>query len=57
MMLNEQMADGGLAIVRTHKRSELDEQYGNLVQIDKREWGSMGVAIYQLKDKGQADDR
>lgn len=57
MMLNEQMSGGGLAIVRTHKRSELDEEYGNLVQIDKRQWGTMGVAIYQMQGEGETDDQ
>jgi 16S rRNA (guanine966-N2)-methyltransferase len=56
VLLNDQLAPGGLVIVRTHKRSELDEEYGNIKLIDKRMWGSMGVAIYQLPGEGQDDD-
>jgi len=56
LLLNEQIAPGGLAIVRTHKYSELDDDYGDLKLIDKRKWGTMGVAIYQMQTEGQADD-
>lgn len=56
MLLNDQLATDGLVIVRTNKRSELDEQYGNLKLIDKRTWGTMGIAIYQFPGEGQDDD-
>jgi 16S rRNA (guanine966-N2)-methyltransferase len=56
MLLNDQMSEGGLAIVRTHKQSELEESYGILNLIDKREWGTMGVAIYQLQSDTAVSD-
>jgi len=56
MLLNDQLGPGGLVIVRTHKRSELDERYGKLELIDNRKWGTMGVAIFQLKSEGRTDD-
>lgn len=57
MLLNDQLAPGGLVVVRTHKRSELDEQYGNLKIIDRRLWGTMGVAILQYQSEDWTDDQ
>jgi 16S rRNA (guanine966-N2)-methyltransferase len=57
MLLNDQLAPGGIAVVRTHKRSEFDDQYGNLKIIDRRMWGTMGVAILQLQTEGVSDDQ
>lgn len=48
MLLNEQLAPGAIVVVRTHKRSELDERYGDLAVIDRRMWGTMGVALLQF---------
>lgn len=48
MLLNEQINEGGIAVVRTHKRSEIDEEYGNLKMIDRRQWGSMSVVLLQM---------
>lgn len=57
MLLNDQLATEGIVVVRTHKHSELDEQYGNLKVIDKRMWGTMGVAILQCQRQGYLEDQ
>lgn len=49
MLLNDQMNEGGIVVVRTHKRSEIDEKYGNLRVVDKRQWATMGVVLLQMR--------
>ena len=44
-LLGEQVATDGIVAVRTHKRTELLEQYGRLEIIDRRQWGTMAVTI------------
>ncbi|MCK5000711.1 MAG: RsmD family RNA methyltransferase [Anaerohalosphaera sp.] len=47
VMLCDQIADGAIVIARTHKRSEFLDTYGTLKAIDRREWGTMAVTIFQ----------
>jgi 16S rRNA (guanine966-N2)-methyltransferase len=56
MLLNDQLAPGAIVVVRTHKRSELDDRYGNIEVIDRRMWGTMGVAILQYHAEGEIND-
>jgi len=44
-LLGEQVATDGIVVVRTHKRTELLEQYGRFQIIDRRRWGTMAVTI------------
>ena len=44
-LLSEQVSPDGIVVVRTHKRTELLEQYGRLEIIDRRRWGTMAVTI------------
>ena len=44
-LLGEQVSPDGIVAVRTHKRTELLEQYGRLEIIDRRRWGTMAVTI------------
>jgi 16S rRNA (guanine(966)-N(2))-methyltransferase RsmD len=44
-LLGEQVAPDGIVTVRTHKRTELLEQYGRFQIIDRRQWGTMAVTI------------
>ena len=44
-LLGEQVAPDGIVVVRTHKRTELLEQYGRFQIIDRRQWGTMAVTI------------
>lgn len=52
-LLNLQVREGGIVILRTHLRSVVLELYGLLEEIDKREWGSMKVMFYQKKTKDE----
>ena len=44
-LLSEQVSPDGIVVVRTHKRTELLEQYGRFQIIDRRQWGTMAVTI------------
>lgn len=56
--LAEQVNREGVVVVRTSERSKLLEKYGNLAVIDRRNWGTMNVAILQLiaEDQKENDD-
>ena len=41
LTMNEQMRPGGLVLARTHHRSVLDDSYGELKVIERRQWGNM----------------
>ncbi|MHC4637715.1 MAG: 16S rRNA (guanine(966)-N(2))-methyltransferase RsmD [Planctomycetota bacterium] len=47
-LLPEQVAEEGLVVVRTEKRSNLLENYGQLRIIDRRVWSEMAVTILQV---------
>jgi 16S rRNA (guanine966-N2)-methyltransferase len=49
VLLTEQLSPDGIVIVRTEKRTELLEQYGQLGVIERRQWGSMAVTILRKK--------
>ena len=55
-MLCEQVQVGAIVAVRTSSRAELLDQYDRLKVIDRRQWGTMGVALLQLQDETQEDD-
>ncbi len=44
-LLGEQVSPDGIVVVRTHRRTELLEQYGRFQIIDWRQWGTMAVTI------------
>jgi len=44
-LLGEQVADGGIVIVRTDQKVSLLEQYGEFKVIERRRWGTMVVNI------------
>ncbi|MFA5293661.1 MAG: RsmD family RNA methyltransferase [Phycisphaerae bacterium] len=52
-LLQEQIADDGLVVVRTEKKVNLLDSYGSLKIIDKRIWSTMAVAFLALRK----DDR
>ena len=60
-LLCEQVTDGAIVIARTHRRSEFLESYGTLRTIDRRQWGTMAVTIFQQQagdtDEDQTDLR
>jgi len=51
VILQEQLAPNGIAVVRTDRRTELLEQYGRLQIIEQRRWGTMAVTILQQKSR------
>ncbi|MBA7669842.1 Ribosomal RNA small subunit methyltransferase D [subsurface metagenome] len=51
VILQEQLAPNGIAVVRTNRRTELLEQYGRLQIIEQRQWGTMAVTILQQRSK------
>lgn len=50
-LLQEQIAHNGLVVVRTARRTTLLERYGRFEVIERRQWGTMAVAILKLADK------
>jgi len=46
-----QVADDGLVVVRTEKRTELLDDYGVLAVLERRSWGSMNIAILRRKNE------
>jgi 16S rRNA (guanine(966)-N(2))-methyltransferase RsmD len=48
-LLNEQITDDGLVIVRTEEKVNLLDSYSKLKIIDKRIWSSMAVGFLALK--------
>jgi len=49
--LSEQSVLDGIVVVRTEKRTELLERYGQLGVIERRQWGTMAVTILQRRSK------
>lgn len=46
-LIATQVNKGGMVTLRTHLRSLIEESYGELVQVDLREWGNMKIAFFQ----------
>ena len=47
--LPAQITEDGLVVVRTEKKVNLLDSYGDLRIIDKRTWGGMSVSFMALK--------
>ena len=47
-LLQEQVANDGLVVVRTGHRTTLADRYGRFGVIERRRWGTMVVAFLQL---------
>lgn len=50
-LIETQVNKGGVVTLRTHLRSYIEEAYGQLVQIDLREWGNMKIAFFQKPEE------
>ena len=50
-ILSEQLVPDGAVVVRTHKRTELLERYGQLEIIERRKWGTMAVTILRQRSR------
>lgn len=51
VLLTGQLSPDGIVVVRTEKRTELLEQYGQLEVIERRQWGTMAVTILHRSSK------
>jgi 16S rRNA (guanine966-N2)-methyltransferase len=50
VLLNERLSQNGIVVVRTEKQIELAERYGLLEVIERRQWGTMAVAILHRRN-------
>ena len=50
-LINLQVTEGAIVILRTHLRALVLELYSELQQIDKREWGNMKVLFFQKQTR------
>ena len=50
ILLNDQLAENGIAIVRTQSSVHLLDEYENLRIIDRRQWGTMAVTILKFNN-------
>jgi len=51
--LGHQVTEKGVAVVRTERGVTLLDAYGSFEVIDRREWGSMTLALYQVRGHGE----
>jgi len=51
IIMNEQIRPGGLVLVRTHKRTNLEDRYGLLEVIERRQWGNMNETFLQMRNE------
>ena len=56
VLLAGQITDDGLVVVRTEKKINILDNYGDLSIIDKRIWSSMSVAFLTLKKNDEQTD-
>ena len=48
-LLQQQVADDAIVVVRTHERITLLDEYGEFGTIERRQWGTMAVSILQKR--------
>lgn len=53
MLLNDQMTEGGIVSVRTHKQTDLLGAYGRLRAFDIRKWGTMKITLLRYADAAE----
>jgi len=52
-ILGDQVAHGGIVVVRTHRSVTLLNDYGSFHVVDRRQWGTMSVVLLQAKANEQ----
>ncbi len=52
-VLKNQVAAKGVVVVRTEKGIVLPEIYGPFTVVDRRDWGTMSIALCQVQDDGE----
>jgi 16S rRNA (guanine(966)-N(2))-methyltransferase RsmD len=50
-IINLQVKEGAIIILRTHQRALVLELYGEMERIDCREWGNMKVTFFQKQPR------
>lgn len=53
VMLGPQVTEKGVAVVRTERGVGLLDSYGSFEAVDRREWGSMTLVLYQVRGHEQ----
>ena len=48
-VLEGQVTDRGVVVVRTHRRVTLLEEYGRFHVVDRRQWGTMAIVLLQAR--------
>jgi len=48
-VLSRQVAEQGVAVVRTERGVDLLDSYGSFEAIDRRRWGTMMLVLYQVR--------
>ncbi len=57
-LIATQVNKGGMVTLRTHLRSHIEDAYGELQQVDLREWGNMKIAFFQKpQDKDTSESK
>ncbi len=55
-LLELQINEGGLVILRTHLRAYVEDCYGELEKIDRREWGNMKITFFRKNKRTDGGD-
>lgn len=50
-LIDMQVKEGAIVILRTHLRALVLDLYGEMEKIDKREWGNMKVTFFQKQNR------
>ena len=46
-IIRGQVRQGGVVVLRIHRKADIDGRYGLLAEIDRRTWGNMTVAFFR----------
>jgi len=52
-ILEDQVVAGGVLVVRTHRGVTLLDEYGAFQVIDRRQWGTMSIVLFQARANEQ----
>ena len=53
VVLGSQVTEQGVAVVRTKRGVSLLDSYGTFDLMDRRDWGTMTLALYQVRGHGE----
>jgi len=52
ILAHQQLADNGIIVVRTHRKTELLKRYGSLEILERRDWSSMAITLLRFRQEG-----